>query len=533
MDRKKKKILSISLGIVIFLVICTFVSKSVYYFSLPKVAVINPYAATFLSTATLTSGTDMYKNTYRMEFDLPVPLEIKEVLVSKGDIISEGSVLARYDVENIEEQIVSLRKAVENAEIALSEFRRAFEAKVDSLRSQIPTGVVDSIYTVKAHKSGTIVDIAYKEGDRVTAGSKLFSIVDTSSLVLSLYFSDAYQISPGMRAEVSIPSMMLVLDGSVIDVGSTTVVDGTYARDVVIRIENPGTLQEGLQAVATIGGYTPLDASTLSYADVFTLYSEVSGYLRSIAQNKNSYVVPGDAIMQIEVAGIDSAQKELDYLLTTGILNGRTENQLVQALEEAKSRLDVLEKLLVRPEVQATATGVVTSVYVEDGTPYVGGVLLEYAQEDSERILVFTGGDISRVSRDMSCTVTAVFNQQKFKMEGVVGTTRGGKVVVHIPNQNSFVATASDYSAEVILKSHSTKKAIPATAFITEDKVYVVRSRRGLFGVEYYLQLREVDRDWYDSRNVEITSGIAFDDLVVVGWDRKIYDGAVVDLTGS
>ncbi|NLM61126.1 MAG: HlyD family efflux transporter periplasmic adaptor subunit [Clostridiales bacterium] len=533
MSRKKKKVLTIGVALVIFLVICTFISKSVYYFSLPKVTTTSPYAATFLSTATLTSGTATYKNIYKMEFDLPVPLEIEEVLVTKGDIISEGSVLARFDIESIEEQIIPLRKAVESAEIALLEFRRAFEAKIDTLRSQIPDSVVDSIYTVKAHRNGIIADMAYKEGDRVSAGSKLCSIADTSSLILSLYFSDAYQITPGMKAKVSIPSMMSVLDGDVIDVGNTSVVEGTYARLVTIRIKNPGTVQEGLQATATIGEYTPMNSSTLKYGEVHTLYSEVSGYLKSILHRENSTVGQGDTIMKIEVTGLDSAQKELDHLLTTGILNGRTENQLAQALDEAKSRLDVLEKLLVRPEIQSMGEGVVCSVYIEDGIPFSGGVLMDYAQEGSEQVLVFTGGDIYRVSREMPCAVTAVFNQQEFKMEGVVGTTRGGKAVVHIPDQKSFVANASEYSAEVILKSHTTKKAIPATAFITDDDVYVVKSRRGLFGIEYYLQLREVERDWYDSKNVEITSGLAFDDLVVVGWDREIYDGAIVDLVGS
>src|SRR5699024_2358909 len=89
----------------------------------------------------------------------------------------------------------------------------------DNLQKQLK-GLYDSIndLTVTAPFSGTLLEVAeITPGQAVAAGTKIATLVDDSTMKLSLYFSYAYenQISVGQSARISIPSTMSTLTGTV------------------------------------------------------------------------------------------------------------------------------------------------------------------------------------------------------------------------------------------------------------------------------------------------------------------------------
>ena len=54
---RKKRIRSITQVVLVILLVCTFFSKTIYSFNLPKVTVYRPSPSIFRETTTLTSGT--------------------------------------------------------------------------------------------------------------------------------------------------------------------------------------------------------------------------------------------------------------------------------------------------------------------------------------------------------------------------------------------------------------------------------------------------------------------------------------------
>jgi HlyD family secretion protein len=68
----------------IVVVVCTFTSKTIYYFTLPKVSVEKPKPGTFADVTVLTQGTIEVKGALSHMLELPVPVRVDEVFVKKG-----------------------------------------------------------------------------------------------------------------------------------------------------------------------------------------------------------------------------------------------------------------------------------------------------------------------------------------------------------------------------------------------------------------------------------------------------------------
>jgi multidrug resistance efflux pump len=169
---------------------------------------------------------------------LPLDGDVLEVYVAEGDFVSEGQPLYLIDSP-------AARLAVEKAQEKASAIEKQIE-EVYAARKDL---------SVRAPFSGTLINtLKLKEGDIVTQGTTVATIVDDTVMKLTLYFSYAFEhdITVGQSVVVSVPSMMSELPGTVSEINYVNRItpEGAVLFRVVISVPNPGTLTDGTFASA-------------------------------------------------------------------------------------------------------------------------------------------------------------------------------------------------------------------------------------------------------------------------------------------
>ena len=102
--------------------------------------------------------------------------------------------------------------------------------------------------------SGTIARVEYvaMENTLLNEGDTIATLVNDTKLRLSLYYSYAYEgdIKVGQTAQISIPAIMAPVTGKVEQINKVRFVspEGATHFEVVLGLDNPGTLAEGMDA---------------------------------------------------------------------------------------------------------------------------------------------------------------------------------------------------------------------------------------------------------------------------------------------
>ena len=207
---------------------------------------------------------------------------VLESYYTMGDMVFEGDLLFTLDSEELDEAIEELYLQIE-----------ALQKKIDKANEELNVIMGDeaerqSNLTVTAPFSGQLIEAAdFSTGDYVSAGQRVGILVDNRNLTLSLYFSYAYEndISVGQTADISIPVTMSVISGQVSQINKVRRIspEGTTLFEVIISLDNPGTLTNGMDASAVIQSGAesiyPYEAGKLAYGRIEELVIRAPGKL--------------------------------------------------------------------------------------------------------------------------------------------------------------------------------------------------------------------------------------------------------------
>ena len=187
----KKFLIQISVIVLIILLLCTFLSKSIYNMSLPYVEVINP-AAEKLSVSSSATGEVMVDS---QKICYNVPLKITEVYVKENDEVKAGDVLFEVDSKefsiNIQKKELEVQKIEDQLDQWLSYKDRAkledeleiAEGELELYKEQVPYD--GNVY---AENNGIISEIKVNAGDLTKEGDTLAEITDEAQS-MSVKFS--------------------------------------------------------------------------------------------------------------------------------------------------------------------------------------------------------------------------------------------------------------------------------------------------------------------------------------------------------
>jgi multidrug efflux pump subunit AcrA (membrane-fusion protein) len=252
---------------------------------------------------------------------------------------------------------------------------------------------------LQAEFSGKLLEVAdLKVGDPVSVGQKLAKLVDDNTLVLEQYYSYAYEhdIRVGQTASVSIPVVMEQLNGRVVEVNKVNRIsaEGSRLFRVVIAVDNPGILTEGMMASACIlsGGESlyPYEQSVLEYNETMEVTSKVSGTVAGI--HMLDYLDVGAGQLLLEISGDES---ELALYSAE------------EALAAAREALTKAEENLANLNAVAPISGTVMGLVISPGQEIAANTAV-ISIADTSTILVAAQVDernISFIEQGMSVTV--------------------------------------------------------------------------------------------------------------------------------
>ena len=360
---------------------------------------------------------------------------------------------------------------------------------------------------------GTVSEVDVSNGDAVSAGTELCRISASNDLTIDFQFSYAKDgdFYVGQPAKIYLNGYAGYIDGTVAQIGSSSVANGTGMKMTTVRVKaaNPGLVSGDCTASAVVGNYTSYGQTTVKIGTGSTITATASGKVSGLT------LMPGDSV--------SSGQR------ICTITGDSVDNQLKNAkasLENAQDRLD--DYMVTSP-----ITGTVVEKTVKAGDNVGTGsnsnntLCIIYDLTYLEMTLNIDELDIDNVEVGQTVNVTSDAKEgQTFTgvvtKVSVVGTTSGGTttypVTVRIDDTDGL-RPGMNVDAEIVLSSADGVLAIPSLAVNRGDTVLVTSDspsaanaleQEAPEGYAYVQVTTGVSDDSY----IEITSGLQEGDTV-------------------
>lgn len=479
----------------------------------------------------------------------PVSATVLALHVKEGDRVEKGTVL--YELDPAEAQ-----KATEEAKKSLTEAEKGVTAAAERLQAaQKQLSETEEEFqkllaskadlTVTAPFDGKLVEAASLLPDaEITAGQKIATLVSSNRLKLSLYYSYAYldQLRVGQEAAVSIPAVMASIPGKISEINKVEFVtpEGSKCFEVVVALDNPGTLTEGMAASAglTVGGQAvyPYQNGKLAYQETREVTAKVPGPLKTSFLHNHAPVKKGQAIL---VLGPDELDKQLEEKRESVTSARESVDSARTAVESAQETLasarDKVKKALEQEAdmaVKAPITGTVLTCLLEQGEKADSGQLgILLADTSVMRIdIQVDERNVSRVKTGMTCTITQTgLGGEENTFEGTVesvsltGKSENGvsffPAVVKVDNGDGAMLNGMSIEYELVLAQSEDCLVVPAQAVQYTEQgscLFVKADRRPDNAVDLGDGV-EIPRGFYavpvetglsNSAQVEIKSGV-------------------------
>lgn len=392
---------------------------------------------------------------------------VQDIYVKEGDRVEAGQQLYMIKSQAAEDAVTDARKQVEDYN---KELKKAQQSQAD--------------LTVRAPHGGKLLDVqTIKNGDDVSAGTTIATVVDDSTLKLTQYYSYAYagEIKVGQAADISIPSVMTTVRGKVSEIHMVERIstEGSKLFEVDLTLTNPGSLTADMDASAalSIDGETiyPYEAGKLEYAQSTAVVTKVGGSAQSVDLRNYAAVKAGDVLLSLSGDESESVIFNLN-------------NQL----KEAQKTLEEAEKALALLNGRSPIAGTVVSITMETGDEVASGTTVMVVA-DSSTILLDANVDERNISY-VKTGMTVDIDQWDTKTVGEItsvsltSTTENGvarfPAVISIDNSDGTIMAGSYANYTMIasqsencmvipvqcVKSVETENGVQSVVFVRTDE---------------------------------------------------------------
>ena len=348
---------------------------------------------------------------------------ILELFVQEGDQVTAGQQLYRMDDTTARDAVTEAQKSVDNC-------NKELQAVYDKIAE----------LSITAPHAGNLREVAdLKVGDTVNEGDTIATLVNDTKLRLSLYYSYAYEgdIKVGQTAQISIPAIMAPVTGKVEQINKVRFVspEGATHFEVVLVLDNPGTLAEGRDASAglTAADGTPIypyQNGKLEYYESTKITAKATGPVERVSLLNYGDVKAGQLLVQLGAKDTDEeiASKE-------------------NALKAAQEKLEEATKELEKYNAVAPIDGTVLQCSLTEGQEVSSGQGITIA--DTSQMIIEIQVD-ERNARYIKAGMMVDINQYGTPYVGIVEsvsmTASGENGVASIP----AVVTVDNYDGSMI-----------------------------------------------------------------------------------
>ncbi|MCM1441329.1 MAG: HlyD family efflux transporter periplasmic adaptor subunit [Roseburia sp.] len=283
---------------------------------------------------------------------------VDALYVSEGQMVYEGDPLYVITSAAAEEALVAAQEAYQLQLDNMAKLREEMSALRQS-RGDL---------TITAPHAGKLTDVAELQvGDPLPAGYAIARVVDDTRLKLSLYYSYAYEndIYVGKTATVSVPAVMGSLTGTVEKINKVRMItpEGGVNFEVVIAVDNPGTMTQGMAASAAMSDGAgipiyPYADGSFTYYQTTTIATKAAGPVEKLADLMNyADVTAGQTLLIQGTSSVDelirAKQEQIDAAQ--------------ESLNAAAERVKTEEQNLVNFSAVAPITGMITALPIYEG----------------------------------------------------------------------------------------------------------------------------------------------------------------------
>lgn len=321
--------------------------------------------------------------------------------------------------------------------------------------------------------SGVVTAVNAKTGQSAGNGSGLFTITDTDTMVLRIFFNanDAKQLYSGAVGAVYLENSSTELEGTVDRVSTGWVEqNGVQVSQVTIKVKNPGTVKEGDKATAIINSVACNRAGTFEVNDTKNVTAKVSGDIDSVN------VVVGDRVEKGQLMAVltsDNAQQQ--------VKNAKLSyNDAVSSLSDAYDTLD-------NYTITAPISGTVLSKTVKAGDTLSRGnsgstAMAIIADMSKVKFTISVDElDISKMKKGQKVIVTAdALENQRYEgyidNVSIVGTTSNGVTtypITVIIEEYGDLIPGMNVDATITVSEAKDTLTIPLSAVQRGNIVYV------------------------------------------------------------
>ena len=194
--------------------------------------------------------------------------------------------------------------------------------------------------------SGTVSEVYVSNGDAVSAGTELCRISASNDLTIDFQFSYAKDgdFYVGQPAKIYLNGYAGYIDGTVAQIGSSSVANGTGMKMTTVRVKaaNPGLVSGDCTASAVVGNYTSYGQTTVKIGTGSTITATASGKVSgltlmpgdSVSSGQRICTITGDSVdnqLKNAKASLESAQDRLDDYMVTSPITGTVVEKTVKA----------------------------------------------------------------------------------------------------------------------------------------------------------------------------------------------------------
>lgn len=361
--------------------------------------------------------------------------------------------------------------------------------------------------------SGTVSEVYVSNGDAVSAGTELCRISASNDLTIDFQFSYAKDgdFYVGQPAKIYLNGYAGYIDGTVAQIGSSSVANGTGMKMTTVRVKaaNLGLVSGDCTASAVVGNYTSYGQTTVKIGTGSTITATASGKVSgltlmpgdSVSSGQRICTITGDSVdnqLQNAKASLESAQDRLDDYMVTSPITGTVVEKTVKAGDNVGTGSNSNNTLCIIYDL----------TYLE--------MTLNIDELDIDNVEVGQTVNVTSDAKEGQ-TFTGVVTKVS-----VVGTTSGGTttypVTVRIDDTDGL-RPGMNVDAEIVLSSADGVLAIPSLAVNRGDTVLVTSDspsaanaleQEAPEGYAYVQVTTGVSDDSY----IEITSGLQEGDTV-------------------
>ena len=374
----------------------------------------------------------------------------------EGDVLEEGAVMYNIDSK-------SASNTISRSENNLEKAKMSYDNAVEDYNN---LNVISPI-------SGTVTAVNAKAGQTAGNGTQLFTITDTETMVLRIYFNanDAKSLYSGAVGTVYLDNSTAELTGTVDRVSTGSIeLNGVQVSQVTIKVKNPGTIKEGDTATAIINSVACNRAGTFEVNDTKNVTAKVSGDIDKVD------VVVGDRVEKGQLLAVltsDNAEQ--------AVKNARLSyNDASSSLSDAYDTLD-------NYTITAPITGTVLSKTVKAGDTLSRGsngltAMAIIADMSKVKFSISVDElDISKMKEGQKVTVTAdALENQVYEgyidNVSIVGTTSNGVTtypITVIIEEYGDLIPGMNVDASIVVAETAEALKIPLSAVQRGNIVYV------------------------------------------------------------